>query len=147
MKSKNADKGKAAEGLVQDWLEARSKNDVDFAWHRFPDARSARGALAAQPSDTLVIKQGEPTFLEVKETAEAKRFPRAKIRQYGALRKMHWAGAVVIVLVHRSLYQDWTIFQACDLFPDADDITPTSFPFEGKTFYASHQLALKRIFG
>ena len=46
---KHADRGKWAEGKIMKWLEGRSTFDMYFAYHRFSDARAARGALAGPP--------------------------------------------------------------------------------------------------
>lgn len=141
-----SEKGKEAEKDVKTWLEARSVADAEFAWHRFPDAKAARGALAAQPSDFLVINKGVPTFLEIKETAEERRLPKDKVSQYGALLKFHWASADVIVLVRRTNFKDWIFFLASDLFVDRDR---KSFPFESRLAtktYRSAAEALEEIF-
>jgi hypothetical protein len=137
------DAGKWAEKSVQDWLSIRSDADSRFAFHRFPDARSARGALAAQPSDNLVIHRGTVTFLEVKESAEKVRLPRSKVSQYGALMKMSWAGARVAVIVHRSTYKDWLVLKNEHLFFNE---TPTSFPFLNHPTYPTAAAALEELF-
>jgi hypothetical protein len=68
--------GKVAEKAVQGWLEKTSASRRDFAFHRYPDARAARGALAAQPSDFLVAYKKLGVFhLEVKETEQQYRLP------------------------------------------------------------------------
>lgn len=146
MKSKHADLGKWAEGQVTDWLEPHSLADVNFAFHRLPDARSARSALASQPCDFMVVDYGEPTLLEVKESANPRRLPRDKISQYGKLKKFHWAGAKTIVLVFRSHFQDWYVFTGSDIFTDVEE-TPASFPFDPtRRTYSSAEEALERIF-
>jgi hypothetical protein len=139
------DKGKYAESEAFRWLETRSANDSEFAWHRYPDARSARGALAAQPADSQVLVQGRHTMLEIKETAQVYRLPRTKITQYGALKRFWWAGSAVVVLVYRSVHMDWVFFTGDDLFPEAEE-TPASFPFKGQKTYATAALALQEIF-
>lgn len=140
-----ANAGKAAEATVQAWLKLRSDYDATFASHRLPDARAARGALAAQPADAMVVSKGRITFLEVKESAELKRLPRSKVSQWGTLLKMSWAGALVSVIVYRSAYRDWVVFNNQDLFP-ADAETPTSFPFSTKKTYPSAADALNELF-
>lgn len=137
------DAGKWAEREVQKWLDAESKANAKFAFHRFPDARAARGALASQPSDHLTVHRGEITFLETKETAELRRLPRDRISQYGALQKMSWAGARVAVIVHRATYPDWIVLHNKDLF-FAD--TPPSFPFLGLPTYPTAAAALAELF-
>lgn len=137
------DAGKAAEREVQTWLNKESDNNSAFSTHRFPDARAARGALAAQPSDNLVVHRGEITFLEVKESAEKTRLPRAKVSQYGSLLKFHWAGARVLVIVHRSLYKDWVVLHNKHLFLDD---TPASFPFAGLPTYPTAAAALSEMY-
>ena len=129
------DAGKWAEKEVQAWLEAKSAADAGFAWHRFPDARAARGALAAQPCDFLVSMAmddngGHRTvFLEVKETAQKNRLPKAKISQYGTLKKFYWTNADVMVLVYMSEFKKWVVLQATPEYNDLFyfDECPPSF--------------------
>lgn len=139
-----ANRGKRAESEVQRWLNFRSDADSAFAFHRFPDARAARGALAAQPSDMLVICQGVPTFLEIKETSEAHRLSRSKITQYGALKKMMWAGAQIVVLVYRSKFNDWLYLRGRELF--YYDVLPPSFPFKDRPLFPTAAAALESAF-
>lgn len=121
------DPGKWAEGEAAKWLERMSVTYTSFAYHRYPDARSARGALSAQPADFLIGWDPHDTngpltmhpvtvHLEVKETAEANRLPKAKIGQYGKLLMFHLAGFKTIILVYRSAYGDWTYFTGDHLF-------------------------------
>lgn len=143
-----ADRGQWAEKQVEEWLKNRSKADIGFAWHRFPDAKAARGALQAQPSDYLVGYDKSTFkgayFLEVKETKNTTRLPRDKVGQYGKL-KMFWYTQAfrIIVLVYRSEHNDWKILDEENLFGDED--VPTSFPFEPKS-YANVDEALSTIF-
>lgn len=138
--------GKLEEKLVREWLEERNQHKQRFAYHRFPDARAARGAMQAQPSDMLVISEGITTFLEIKSTEQKTRLPRSKVSQYGMLKKMSFAGAEVAVLVHRLAFNDWIVFENLDLDFLADD-TPTSFPFEGRRTFPTHAAALTYLFG
>lgn len=144
MASKSRDPGKWAEGLVRDWLEQKSLNTAGFAFHRYPDARSAQGPLAAQPADFLVALDGKATHLEVKETKELLRLPKAKIRQYGMLKKFDWAGFDTKVLVYRSQVPDWVVLSSFDLFVHEE--CPPSFPFRGCLTFRSHAEALKDLF-
>lgn len=141
--SMHADKGKATEKRVQVYLESRSRASTDFAWHRFPDSRAARGALAAQPSDFLVGIAGAMTFLEVKETKEKHRLPKASVSQYGALLKWHLAGFRVLVVVYRSELQDWTYLDNDDLF--GYDVCPPSFPFHVSRTYPNDLVLLEEL--
>lgn len=136
--------GKWAEKQTQEWLDAQSLHDSTFAFHRFPDARAARGGLASQPSDHLVVHRGVVTFLETKETKELRRLPRTKVSQIGMLLKFHLAGASVAVLVHRSEYHDWVLFTAQHLFPKGP--TPASFPFDGLLTYPTAAAALGEFY-
>jgi hypothetical protein len=128
----SADRGKWAQKQAQDYLEARSTRVAGFAFHRYPDAKAARGALTSQPADYLVGTAGVPYHLEVKETAEAKRLPKRKISQFGALMRFHWAGFKTVVLVFRSAFNDWVYFTDDDLF--YHETTPASFVFPTRSF-------------
>lgn len=146
--SSHGDRGKWAEAHVANWLEDRTNREVGFAYHRYPDARAARGALAAQPADFLVaIKRpkSEPraVHLEVKETAEVRRLPRSKITQYGKLGMFDLAGFETFVVVYRSHHADWTYFSRGELF--GDDDVPTSFPFAGRPTFDTAAHVLQEI--
>ena len=154
-RKKELDPGKWAEGEVEDWLDARANRELGFAYHRFPDARAARGALASQPADFLVARRWRPVgnegphyqrsyFLEVKETANPRRLPRGKISQYGRLKVFNYAGVKPLVLIYASAHQAWCLLTAPDLFAQED--CPTSFPFLDKKMYATHAEVLQEIF-
>ena len=146
--SKHADKGKWAEGKVQEWLDARSAAFADFAFHRFPDARAARGALAAQPADYLVSKMaaGGPKgfLLEVKECANETRLPKAKIGQYGKLKMFELAGMWIRVLVYRSAVADWVFLTEHNLF--YHDECPASFQMGTLESFPTASKALEEMF-
>lgn len=150
-KSPQADRGKWAEDEVQKHLDARSTADFRFAYHRYPDTRAARNFIAKQPSDFLVALQRElPTprkgtwHLEIKETAEERRLPKAKIGQYGKLKMFWWAGIEPVILVYRSKFNDWVFFTADDLMPFEE--CPKSFPFGTRRSYPTASDAMKEIF-
>lgn len=124
--AKLLDPGKQAEKDVEDWLKAASSASFQVAYHRFPDARAARGALAAQPSDFLLWYYGTAFFLEVKETKQVSRLPLAKVSQYGKLKQFHLAGALVRVIIYMSELKKWTVLRNFHLFEELDG-TPTSF--------------------
>ena len=145
-----ADKGKWVEAKVQEWLSSKSAMTANFAWHRMPDARAARGALSPQPADwytSQLLPNGLPfpVFLEAKETAEKTRLPKAKIGQYGKLLMFHMAATEARVIVYRSLYNDWTYFTGLELFPGGDEV-PTSFPFIDRPLFATAAEALEEIY-
>jgi hypothetical protein len=141
------DLGKQAEAEVTKWLNAASALHANFAFHRFPDSRAARGALAAQPADFLVATYfggvARSSLLEVKETENTARLPKSKIGQYGMLKKFDMAGMDVFVLVYRSKLADWTYLTANDLFSHEE--TPASFPFTYLSFPTA-TYALNRIY-
>lgn len=110
------DKGKWAEAQARAWMEAESNRDASFIYHRYPDAKAARGALAKQPSDYLVSAQGSIYHLEVKETKQVNRLPKAKIRQYGQLLKWYWGKITPYVVVFRSEARDWVYLGPDEMF-------------------------------
>ena len=151
------DAGKWAEARVSEWLKNVWNRRAERSYHRYPDARAARGALAAQPADFLVSQRrvpwvpgdnaftyGEVTHLEVKETIEANRLPKDKLSQFGTLRMHALAGIAVRVLVYRSAHKDWVFFTEQQLF--VYDECPPSFPFAGLTSYPTAADALQEIF-
>ena len=144
--TKYADRGKWAEGEADTWLKATAAARVRFAYHRYPDARAARGALAAQPCDYLVADgdSGFKIHLEVKETANERRLPRDKVSQYGKLKMFWWAGIQPRILVYRSEQRDWVWFGPKLLF--ATDDAPTSWPLTDLPRYPTAAEALRDIF-
>lgn len=132
-------RGKEAEKVVQEYLDLRASRS-SFAYHRFPDARAARGALAAQPSDFLVCldRSGWKStfFLEVKETESVRSLPVSKLRQYGKLRMFHLAGASVLVAVHHKPRGCWVALREPDLFKAE---VQTSFNLLGLHPYDNHE--------
>lgn len=137
--------GKKVEKQVQTWLDAKSNSDFTFAYHRFPDAKAARGALSAQPADWLVAYRGIGFLLEAKETAQLKRLPKDKISQYGKLRLFHEAGFTIIVLVYMSAHNHWVYLTGPDLFKD--EVCPASFLLNDKKIFSDADSALRNIFG
>lgn len=127
--------GTWAENQVRNWLEARSTAEKGFAYHRYPDTKAARlMKLPPQPSDYLasrMFRVGEKSrrivaHVEVKETAQPRRLPKDKVRQYGKLKMFWWAGIDPVVIVFRSATKDWVMLRAPDLFPVTDE-PPASF--------------------
>lgn len=106
--------GKETERIVEDILREQNKRAC-FAWHRFPDARSARGFLAAQPSDYLIVDGGRTYFLELKALKHPGRLPSARVSQLPVLKKFEGAGAVAVILVHHYLEGTWRTVNVKDL--------------------------------
>jgi hypothetical protein len=137
-----ADRGKWAEAEAMEWLEGMASKHKRFAFHRYPDARAARGALSPQPADFLVAYRWGTAYtqgagriawhLEVKETAEKYRLPSDKVSQYGKLKMFYWAGIRCSVLVYRSHHKDWTVFMDYDILEHED--MPASFVFNNRSY-------------
>lgn len=131
------DPGKWAESEVEKWLDARANRELRFAYHRMPDARSARGALASQPCDFLAarrVPEFNPRFwfIEVKETKNEKRLPKSKFAQFGRLKVFNLSGVEILCLIWASELQRWTWLDHNDLFKYEE--VPASFPFSNPTF-------------
>ena len=105
---------KIVEALFNEWNTKQC-----FAWHRMPDARSARGALAAQPGDYVYFASKENRFMggfiEVKASKHPFRIAKDKVRQLPKLRVFDLAGADNIVLVHHYLEGVWRAVHTADL--------------------------------
>lgn len=145
--SPHANKGKGSEDEVRKWLEKMSTAHRGFAYHRLPDARTARGPLGNQPADFIVAiewVQPHAFFLEVKETANSSRIPLSQIKQYGKLKMFWWAGMPPIVLVNRYKLGLWSFLTASQLFPEGD--APKSFALDRLVGYASAASALQIAF-
>lgn len=109
--------GKETERLVEKLLEAWNE-DSRFSWHRLPDAKAARGFLAAQPADYVWWHLPHGGYLEVKACHHDYRLPKDKVRQLPLLRKHALAGARSLVLVHHYLLGKWRIMHASQLATD-----------------------------
>lgn len=147
-----ADKGKWAEAEVQEWLDARAAEVRNFWYHRYPDARAARGALAPQPADFEVsfcwgsIYDPSTRYamkLEVKETKQITRLPLDKIGQYGKLKMAWWSGIRCFVVVYRSAKDDWTWLSDYEIFQYDD--APTSFVFDPKLSFPTAAAVMDEI--
>lgn len=141
---KPLDRGKWAEKEATLVLETWSRKSTDFAWHRFPDARAARGLLAAQPADMMVCYKGSFILLEVKECANPRRLPKSKVGQYGMLLKFWLTGAHILVLVFMSATGKWVGLDGEALFQY--DECPASFPLHDLKTYDSAAEALADYF-
>jgi hypothetical protein len=100
MQSPIGQRGKATEKVVEALLKELNERHLEFAWHRYPDARAAMGRLKAQPCDYLIAAFGKAYHLEVKETRHAYLLPKAKVGQVPTLLKFAGAGIDFAVLVH-----------------------------------------------
>jgi len=109
--------GKETERLVEALLKERNER-LSFAWHRMPDAKAARGALAAQPADYLVASAGQAFWLEVKALRHEFRLPRDRLTQLPVLKKFKLAGMPSILLVHHYTTQKWRALSAPKLSTD-----------------------------
>lgn len=138
-----SDPGKWAESQARVWLEAQSQAVAGFTWHRYPDAKAARGALAAQPADYLV-SNGTIFHLETKETKKVNRIPADKIRQYGMLKKWWWAKITPFVVVYRSECKDWLYLGPDELF--CFDDCPPSFDMLARPKFATCADVMKELF-
>ena len=100
-----ANRGKYAEAAVKKQLA--SINRMDFAWHRFPDARA--GSFTPTLADFLAVDCGRVRLLEVKEVAHDYRLPRPNFSadSRARMRMFQAAGSVCEVLVYFSTIKKW----------------------------------------
>ena len=105
--------GKETERMVIEELDQLNTR-LDFAYHRLPDAKAARGALAAQPAD-FIVSSGKGMYLEVKAIKHAFRVPKDKIRQLAVLKKFELAGMPAAIIVHHYIEGIWRVVRPKDL--------------------------------
>lgn len=102
--------GKETEKLVTTMFDAWNGLQT-WAYHRLPDAKSARGALAAQPADFVYFCNDGGMFcggfIEVKACNHAFRIAKDKVRQLPTLKMFDLAGAANVVLVNHYLDGYW----------------------------------------
>lgn len=101
--------GKETERMVVEVLDEYNKSQ-HFAYHRLPDAKSARGALAAQPAD-FIVSPGRGMYLEVKAIKHAFRLPKDKVRQLPTLKKFEMAGMPGVIVVHHYIEGVWRVLR------------------------------------
>jgi hypothetical protein len=106
--------GKETETLVQDVLKA-ANNHANFAWHRLPDAKAARGAMAAQPADYMFRFGKVAGFLEVKALKHDYRLPASRLTQLPVLNKWALAGNHNYVLINHYMIGQWRIINTAEL--------------------------------
>lgn len=119
--------GKECEKLVEA-LFKKWNDKAYFSWHRLPDAKAARGAIAAQPADYAWWRRPDGGYLEVKATQHEYRLPKDKIRQLPLLQKHAMAGAQSLVLIHHYTIGKWRIVKAMDLATDVPSWDLRSYP-------------------
>lgn len=142
---KKFDPGEWAEQQVRAFLVEENARCANFCFHRYPDTKAARSQLiAAQPSDYLVANNARLHFhIEVKETAQPNRLPKAKIRQYGQLLKWWHGGIHPRVVIFRSAHNDWTWIGPDQLF--GFDVVPPSFDMTGRPSFSHANELLQDI--
>jgi hypothetical protein len=100
-------RGKPTEKQIEQGLNEYNAGILEFAWHRYPDTRSARAYLKAQPADYLVAVQGKAYHLEVKELRHPSRIAKDKISQLPVLLKFALAGLDFAVILHHTELDKW----------------------------------------
>ena len=106
--------GKATEKLVEDVFDELNKS-MGFAYHRLPDAKAARGALAAQPADYIYFFRGVGGFIEAKALKHVFRLPRDRVTQLPVLHKFDFAGSRNFVIVHHYMTGVWRVVATTEL--------------------------------
>jgi hypothetical protein len=147
-KSIHANKGKWAEKQMANFLVKVNDSRYDFAFHRLPDARAARGALAAQPADFMasVAAQGDWEkqfyFIEVKEVKHDYRIPFDKVSQWAVLNQWSNSGANAFVAVYHSTLNKWRLV-FIDELTELRETSKASWDLRDYKLYASVEEACK----
>ena len=110
--------GKETEAMVEKLFKEWNGRS-DFAWHRLPDAKAARGVLKAQPADYIYRFRSCAGFLEVKALKHEYRLPADRLTQLPTLNKWSMAGSFDLVLVHHYMIGAWRIVSPSMLAPGA----------------------------
>ena len=114
---------KLVEALFKQWNQRQS-----FAWHRLPDAKAARGRMAAQPADYIYRSNDMSGFIEVKALKHPYRLPAARVSQLPTLLKWSLAGNADIVLVHHYMEGIWRAISPKFLKTDVPSWDLSPFP-------------------
>jgi hypothetical protein len=140
-KSKSANRGKAEEKEVHEFLKRLSASRADFDFLRLPDARSAMGRVAAMPADFEAFTPSGHYLLEVKSSEHDYRLARDKVTQLPMMRKRILAGGRSIVLVYHSMIKKWRRVNVGVLDPTAPSWDLSTF-----AMYDSAEAALEGVF-
>lgn len=132
----NDARGKECEKIVKELFEKWNLRK-DFAFHRLPDARSARGALAAQPSDFLYRCGDFAGFVEVKAVEHPTKITKTALRQLAQLQKWGGAGSADVILILHYMTGVWRVLDPRDL-----DISLSSWDVSKFTSARSAEAAL-----
>jgi hypothetical protein len=143
-KADAGERGKWAEKQAKELLTRLGNANATFDWQRMPDARAARGALAAQIGDYEFFAPGVHGVLEVKEIAHDRRLPRDKLSQLAHLRKRALAGGSIVVAVYFSTIDAWRAIRGVEFW--GDDFPPSwdlsDLPYYHTLERAIHQVGL-----
>ena len=129
--------GKETEKIVEEVLKEWNSR-LFFAYLRMPDARAARGHLAAQPGDFLYQCCESSGFIEIKALKHPCRLPASRLTQLPVLRKWDMAGARSIILVHHYMIGKWRV-----LYPAVLETNVTSWDISEVRTYESAADALE----
>lgn len=128
--------GKETEKLVESLFATWNEKQA-FAWHRLPDARSARGALRAQPADYMYRHGPYSGFVELKALKHEYRLPADRLTQLPTLKKWTLAGAQNVVLVFHYMTGHWRVLR-----PESLHTGVPSWDLSQHTTYNSAEEAL-----
>lgn len=106
--------GKETEQIIER-LFTEWNNSQQFAWHRLPDAKAARGRVKAQPADYIWRHGKQAGYLEVKALKHPYRLPADRLTQLPTLNKWSLAGSNDLILAHHYMEGVWRIVRPGDL--------------------------------
>ena len=129
--------GKETEAIIEA-LFKEMNNRQDFAWHRMPDAKAARGRIKAQPADYIYRHGTHSGFLEVKALKHPYRLPAERVTQLPTLLKWELAGSSDAVLVHHYMQGLWRV-----VFPNELTLGVPSWDLSNHHGFASAEDALR----
>lgn len=114
VKTRFADRGAVAEGLVQGYLEDWQARDSRHEFNRLVDTKAARRIIKAAAADFEWFAWPLGTYaahglIEVKETQHEYRLDRDRITQLARLRKRQKCGGSCCVLVYHSTLNLWRV--------------------------------------
>lgn len=101
---------KIVEKLFKEWNLQQS-----FVWARLPDAKAARGRIAAQIADYIYRNGKYAGAIEVKALKHLFRLPSERVSQLPVLHKWSLAGSCDAILVFHYLRGTWRIMKSTEL--------------------------------
>jgi Holliday junction resolvase len=112
--------GKVAEGKFTAHMKERMKLP-EWWFHRFPDAAVCMGRIPKQPADYIIMHNGRPMLVEVKESKSETSVAKSRFTQAPKMTRFNMAGGRCGFLVYfRYAVEPYWVFVPLDVAKAAE---------------------------